>query len=271
MLAQQQLKTASLLPAEEIQALTAFWDAELAKRVAECSTLQDKLMTAEQHQEGLRQQLLSCTDQIHSLQQQEQHSKQTLARSTAAHAELVSSQAILQERCASLQAQAIELQQKLASSSDSAAVFEVLEKQLVSLSGLVKQRDQQIVALQQTVQQQCDERTMMQIKFMQLNGVKEGSLMSPSPVTKTDIEQNRSSSSAAGQRHMPVNANANTALNSCTPSRTLSDARGGVDRAGQRRDRLNRLASASEQQQGKSGLLGRIMATSSTTGKTVYD
>ena len=43
-----------------------------------------------------------------------------------------------------------------------------------------------------------------------------------------------------------------------------------ADRAAQVKPRLNRLASASEQQHGKSGLLGRIMATGSTTGKVVY-
>ncbi|KAL3145993.1 hypothetical protein ABBQ38_015353 [Trebouxia sp. C0009 RCD-2024] len=256
---------AFVLLAEEIQALKALFEAELAKSAAECSTLQDKLMSAEQHQEGLRQQVLSCTSQIQSLQQQEQHSRPVLARSTAAQAEQVSSHAILQEQCTSLQVQVVELQQKRTSSSDPAAVFEVLENQLVSLSRLVKQRDEQITALQQTVQQQCNERTMMHIKFMQLNSRKEGTAMPSSPVTNT--EQKSSSSIAAMQKDMLVDAHASTAPS--TPSRTLSDSK--VDRAAQRKDRLNRLASASEQQQGKSGLLGRIMATSSTTGKTVFD
>lgn len=248
--------------AEEIQALNALFEAELAESAAECSALQDKLMSAEQCQEGLRHQLSSCTSQIRSLQQQEQHAEQALARSTAAQAELVSSQAILQERCTSLQVQLVELQQNHTSSS---AVFEVLENQLVSLSRLVKQKDEQITALQRTVQQQCDERTRMHSKFTQLNSTKESTAMPPIPVTNT--EQKSSSSMAAAQKSMLVDAHASTAPS--TSSRTLSDSK--VDRAAQRKDRLNRLASASEQQQGKSGLLGRIMATSSMTGKTVFD
>ena len=232
-------------------------------------------MSAEQQQEGLRQQLLWSTGQLHSLQQQEQQSRQDLAGSTAAQAELVSSQAILQERCTCLQAQVVELQQRSVSTSqtDSAAVFRVLEEQLVSLTGILKQKEQQIAALQQTVQQQCDERTIMQVKIMQLTSAKEGSLVKQGSFTDTspELEHKSSSSTQAGQMHMPVNAHASAAPKSCTPSRTLSDAKVGSDRASQRKDRLNRLASASEQQQGKSGLLGRIMATSSTTGKTVFD
>ncbi len=46
-------------------------------------------------------------------------------------------------------------------------------------------------------------------------------------------------------------------------------APGKVGGAASGRGKLNRLASASEQQHGKSGLLGRLMATSSTTGKVV--
>ena len=261
--------------AEEIQALTTRFEAEQAKRAAECSTLQDKLMSAVQLQEVLRQQLESRGGQLHSLQQQEQQSRQALAVSTAAQAELASNQAILQERCASLQAQVVELQQRSTSisPSDSAAVFQVLEQQLISLTGLVRQKEQQIAALQQTVQQQCDERTMMQIKIMQLNAVREGNpVKQQSSVTDAHppLEQRSSSSSQAGQMQMPVNAQASAAHLSCTPSQTFPDAKV-VDRAAQRKDRLNRLASASEQQQGKSGLLGRIMATSSTTGKTVFD
>ena len=261
---------------EEIHALTTLFEAEQAKRAAECSILQDKLMSAEQQQETLRQQLESRSGRLHSLQQQEQQSRQALAESTAAQAELASGQAMLQERCASLQTQVSELQQRSTSTSqaDSAAVFQVLERQLISLTGLVRQKEQQIAALQQTVQQQCDERAMMHIKMMQLNTIREGTpVKQQSPVTEAHppLEQRSSSSSGAGQMQMPVIAQASAAQPSCTPNRILSDAKVGVDRAAQRKDRLNRLASASEQQQGKSGLLGRIMATSSTTGKTVFD
>lgn len=263
--------------AEEIQALTTLYDAEQAKRAAEYNTLQDKLMSAEQQQEALRQQLLSSSGQLHSLQQQVQQSKQDLADSTTAQTQLASNQAILQERCASLQAQVVELQQRSASTSqtDSAALLQVLEQQLVSLTGLLRQKEQQVAALQQTVQQQCDERTMMQIKMMQMDGVRGGkqqsSVTEPHPPheERSSLLSNQAGqlSSEAGQMHMPGNAHAHAAPQSCSPGHTVSDAK--VDRAAQRKDRLNRLASASEQQQGKSGLLGRIMATSSTTGKSV--
>ena len=272
----QDIHSAFVLLAEEIHALTTLFEAEQAKRAAECSTLQDKLMSAEHQQEALRRQLESRSGRLHSLQQQEQQSKQALAESTAAQSELTSNQAILQERCASLQAQVVELRQRSTSTSqtDSAAVFQVLEQQLISLTGLVRQKEQQIAALQQTVQQQCDERTMMHIKIMQLNAVTDGTPVkqrSSIADTPLPLEQRSSLSSQAGQLQMPVNAQASAAKQSCTPSRIVPDAKVGVDRAAQRKDRLNRLASASEQQQGKSGLLGRIMATSSTTGKTAFD
>lgn len=236
-------------------------------------------MSAEQQQEALRQQLWSSSGQLHSLQQQEQQSKQALADSTTAQAQLASNQAILQERCASLQAQVLELQQQRSTSTsqtDSAALFQVLEQQLVSLTGLLRQKEQQVAALQQTVQQQCDERTVMQIKMMQMDGVRQGKQQSSVTSPPPPLEQRRSLSndqaghlnSEAGHMHMPSHAHAHAAPQSCSPSQTMSDAK--VDRAAQRKDRLNRLASASEQQQGKSGLLGRIMATSSTTGKTVF-
>ena len=263
--------------AEEIQVLSTLFEAEQGKRAAECSTLQDRLMSAEQLQEVLRQQLESRSGQLHSVQQQEQQSRQALAASSVAQAELASNQAILQERCASLQAQVVELQQRSTSTSqtDSAAVFQVLEQQLISLTGLLGQKEEQIAALQQTVQQQCEERTMMQIKIMQLNAVREGNLVKLQSLVTDSLppllEQRSSSNGQAGQMQTPVNAQANAAQQSCTPGRIVSDAKVGVDRAAQRKDRLNRMASASEQQQGKSGLLGRIMATSSTTGKTVFD
>ena len=233
-------------------------------------------MSTEQEQEALRQLLDLRSGQLHSLQQQEQQSRQALAESTAAQAELASNQAILQERCASLQAQVLELQQRSTSTpqTDFAAVFQVLEQQLVSLTGLVRQKEQQIAALQQTVQQQCDERTMMQIKIMQLNAVKDSNPVKQQR-TVTDapptLEQRSSSSSQAGKTPNAVNAQACAAQESCTHSKIVPDAKADMDRAAQRKDRLSRLASASEQQQGKSGLLGRIMATSSTTGKTVFD
>ena len=272
----QGMQSTSVLLAEEMQALTTMFETEQAKRAAECSTLQDKLVSAEQQQEALRQLLKLRSDQSHSLQQQEQQSRQALAESTAAQAELASNHAILQERCAGLQAQLVELQQRSTSASqtDPAAVFQVLEQQLTSITGLVRQKEQQIAALQQTVQQQCDERTMMQINIMQLTAVRESNpVKQQSSVTDASppLKQTTPQSSQAGQIQMPDNAQASAAQQSCTPTQIVPGAKVGVDRAAQRKDRLNRLASASEQQQGKSGLLGRIMATSSTTGKTVFD
>lgn len=252
--------------------MTDLFEAEQAKRAAECSLLQDKLLGAEQQQQTLRQQLLSSVSQLQGLQQQEVHSRQALDESRATQANLVSSRAILQQRCANLQAQVVASQQSSATMlpPDSAAVFQMLEQQLVSLSGLVQQKEQQVVALQETVQQQCDERTLMQIKIMQLQSAKTGDSSEKCPVLGSN---SRLEVGSTGSRP--------SELAQCEPSASVKSAvssqvlpgndRASVDRASQRKSRLHRLASASEQQQGKSGLLGRIMATSSTTGKAVFE
>ena len=263
--------------AEEIKSLTSLFEAEQAKRAAECSSWQDKLLSAEQQQEGLRQQLLLSISQTDSLKQQEQQAKQALAQSSATQAELLSSQAILQQRCANLQAQVVESQHTTSNSlqSDPAEVFQLLEKQLMSLSGLLKQKEQQVAALQQTVQQQCDERTAMQIKIMQLqsSGIGDCSKQSPAATAEqkgTWVNQSGPGHNPAGPGHNP--ADANTSPRVAAPAQASTNGNmADLGKAAQRSNRLHRLASASEQQQGKSGLLGRIMATSSKTGRVVYD
>ena len=254
--------------AEEIKSLTSLFEAEQAKRAAECSSLQNKLLSAEQQHEGLRQQLLLSISQVDSLKQQDRQARQALAQRLATQAELLSSQAILQQRCASLQAQVVESQQSSPSNltSDPAAVFQLLEKQLMSLSGLLKQKEQQVAALQQTVQQQCDERTAMQIKIMQLQSSSKGDHSNLGPAAV-----NGHTGKVVAQP-APASTDADTSSINTAPAQASSNGNtADVDKAAQRSNRLHRLASASEQQQGKSGLLGRIMATSSKTGKVVYD
>lgn len=256
--------------------MAAVLEAEQANRAAECSLLQDKLLRAEQRQEDLRVALEASSSQLASLQQQEHHARQKLANSNAAVAELSSSKASLQLRCSSL-ASHLEAMQPNASShqsqgsstlqADSAAVLQLLERQLVSLSDMLKGKEQQIAALQQTVQQQCDERTLMHIKQMQLesalrhqhqNPLLEGGAMQPTAVSSPAVQK------------AAVDAGSNSP--SSSPRGQQSIGKGASEKPGsstQGRGKLNRLASASEQQHGKSGLLGRIMATSSTTGQTV--
>ncbi len=264
--------TLNCLHAEEIKAMSAMFEAEQTKRAAECSSLHDKLLSAEQRQEDLRITLEASSSQMTSIQQQEQQVRQQLADSQALHAELAGSKAALQTRCSALEAQLASTQsdssksQNQATQPDSAAVLQLLEQQLVSLSHMLREKEQQIGALQETVQQQCDERTLMHIKYMQLQSAHQtaslGAASGNSPVqtigTSSLVAQTGSASDGSVSQ--------STLLSSqMSAGKHVSEK----EAPAQSRGKLNRLASASEQQHGKSGLLGRIMATSSKTGRAV--
>ncbi len=252
------------------------FEAEQAKRAAECSSLQDKLLSAEQRHEDLRIALEASSSQTVSMQQQEQQARQQLAESQALHTELASSKAALQAHCSALEAQLASTQsdsskfQNQGSSAmqpDSAAVLQLLEQQLVSLSQMLRAKEQQIGALQETVQQQCDERTLMHIKYMQLQSAHQtaslGAASGDSPVQSivTSSRTAQTASANDGSKSHSALLLSQTSTGKHMPEKAEAPA--------QNRGKLNRLASASEQQHGKSGLLGRIMATSSKTGKTV--
>ena len=252
------------------------FEAEQAKRAAECSSLQDKLLSAEQRQEDLRIALEISSSQMTSIQQQEQQVRQQLADSQALHAEFASSKAALQARCSALEAQLASTQsdssksQKQGSSAtqpDSAAVLQLLEQQLVSLSHMLREKEQQIGALQETVQQQCDERTLMHIKYMQLQSAHQTASLSTasgnSPVQPIVTSSHTAQTASASDGSM---SHSNLLSSQMSAGKHVSEK---AEAPAQSRGKLNRLASASEQQHGKSGLLGRIMATSSKTGKTV--
>ncbi len=259
-----------------MKAMSAMFEAEQAKRAAECSSLQDKLLSAEQRQEDLRIALEASSSQMTSMQQQELQVRQQLADSQAVYAELASSRAALQAHCCALEAQLASTQsdsskfQNQGSSAmqpDSAAVLQLLEQQLVSLSHNLREKEQQIGALQETVQQQCDERTLMHIKFKQLQSAHQMESLSTasgnSPVQSivTSSHTAQTASASDGSMSHSTLLSSQMSAKKHVPEKAEAPA--------QSRGKLNRLASASEQQHGKSGLLGRIMATSSKTGKTV--
>jgi len=263
--------TLNCLHAEEMKAMSAMFEAEQAKRAAECSSLQDKLQGAEQRQEDLRIALEASSSQMTSMQQQELQVRQQLADSQAVYAELASSRAALQAHSCALEAQLASTQSdsskfhnqgSSAMQPDSAAVLQLLEQQLVSLSHNLREKEQQIGALQETVQQQCDERTLMHIKYMQLQSAHQ-----------TESLSTASGNSPVQHSHAAQTASADdgSMSHSTLLSSQVSAGKPGPEKAEApaQRGKLNRLASASEQQHGKSGLLGRIMATSSKTGKTV--
>lgn len=256
--------------------MSAIFESEQAKHAAECSSLQDKLLSAEQRQEDLKTALETSSSQMASMQQQEQQARQQLADSQAVHAELASSKAALQARCSALEAQLASMQsdsskfqnQGLSETQpDSAAVLQLLEQQLVSLSHMLREKEQQIDALQETVQQQCDERTLMHIKYMQLQSAHQMESLSTasgnSPV-QSIVEGShiaQTASASEGSMSHSTLLSSQTSAGKHMPEKAEAPA--------QIKGKLNRLASASEQQHGKSGLLGRLMATSSKTGKTV--
>lgn len=252
------------------------FEAEQAKHAAKCSSLQAKLLSAEQRQEDLRIALETSSSQMTSMQQQEQQVRQQLADSQALHAELASSRAALQARCSVVEAQLASTQsdsskfQNQASSTtqpDSAAVLQLLEQQLVSLSHMLREKEQQIGALQETVQQQCDERTLMHIKYMHLTSAHQTESLGTASGNSPDQSVVTSSHTAQTARASDGSMSHSNLLSS-----QMSAGKHVPDKAeapAQSRGSFNRLASASEQQHGKSGLLGRIMATSSKTGRTV--
>ena len=260
--------------ADKIKKLSALFEAEQAKCAAECTMLQDRLLGAEQQQESLRALLQASSSQAQHSQQQERQLRQELADSKAALADLASSQITLQGHCSTLESQLADMQSNSTTrpsqqpgtvQADCVAVFRLLEQQLVSLSDNLKFKEQQVAALQQTVQQQCDERTLMQIRCMQ-SGAGHG------PGNDGTTAASCSVSVSGPTEHLRTSDDASQSVSSTLPTQEVAVGKG-PDRAStsaQSKSKLNRLASASEQQHGKSGLLGRIMATSSTTGNLKF-
>ena len=263
--------------ADEIKKLSALFEAEQVKRAAECTMLQDRLLGAEQQQESLRALLQASNSQAQHSQQQERQLRQELADSKAALADLASSQTTLQGRCFTLESQLADMQSNSTTrpsqqpgtvQADCVAVFRLLEQQLVSLSDNLKFKEQQVAALQQTVQQQCDERTLMQIRCM-----RSGAGHGPGNDGTTAASCSVSVRTLSGPtEQLRTSDDASQSVSSTLPTQEVAVSKG-PDRAStsaQSKSKLNRLASASEQQHGKSGLLGRIMATSSTTGNLKF-
>ncbi|KAL0037984.1 hypothetical protein WJX79_008430 [Trebouxia sp. C0005] len=164
-------------------------------------------------------------------------------------------------------ARCVELECLLQAKTAHISHLELLEQQLVSLSHMLREKEQQIDALQETVQQQCDERTLMHIKYMQLQSAHQMESLSTasgnSPV-QSIVEGShiaQTASASEGSMSHSTLLSSQTSAGKHMPEKAEAPA--------QIKGKLNRLASASEQQHGKSGLLGRLMATSSKTGKTV--
>ena len=256
--------------AEEIRSLTALFKAEQAKHAAQCSALQDKLLAAEQQQHSLQTALQASTSQAFASQQEAQQSKQALATSQASQQELSNSLAGVQERCKTLEQNLSSAQGSLAQNQGNKAVgvipngvLQLLEQQLISLSQQLKSKEEQVAALQQTVKQQCDERTMLQIKCIQLETASTSA--SSSTTASSTVKQAKAADNHTGRGPMGVEKASSDSASDALILGSKSSEKAGSALPG--KAKLSRLASASEQQHGKSGLLGRIMATSSTTGK----
>lgn len=234
--------------AEELALLTKSFQADQARTATEISALQDKLLQSEQQQQLLQIQLDSSYHSKQLLQQE-------LSAATTANTAADAACSALEAQCSHLQQQ---LQQDSASSSlaeQSAVVLQLLEGQLISLSGQLKQRDQQIAALHQTVQQQCDERVFMQIHLTRLSRAAGNATLELSHDAASLPEKDRHAPSVATAGASSSNDRATSQVNNASSAKTSPPSR------------LNRLASASEQSMGKTGLLARILATDSTTGK----
>lgn len=194
----------------------------------------------------------------------------------------------LQIQCSSLQQQVELLQHGSATDfqRQSTAVLQLLEGQLVSLSGQVKQKDQQLAALQHTVQLQCDERGLMQVQIAQLSRAAnaDGAGASNQGSAYVHTAANTSSAGAGNQDSASMcNEQRTSVVSSASVSSSVTDERFNTGCVAPKdssqsnspmhtkahQARLNRMASAavSEQSVGKTGLLARILATDSTTGK----
>lgn len=253
------------MPAEEIARLTRSIQEDQATSTAEIKALQEALQHAEQKQQLLQTQLDSSCHTIQTLQLQNERLQQNSASATSAAATAAEAQQALQAHCSNLQQQVKQRQHSDADGfqQQSAAVLQLLEGQLVSLSGQVKEKDQQLAALQQTVQQQCDERMLMQGRLVQLSRAANSSNASTSSVSVINEQQTLTlPSGAASGRNVfdaDVNKGSVAAKDDTQPAEAVTTKRG--------QGKLNRMASASEQSVGKTGLLARILATDSTTGK----
>ena len=256
--------------AEEIKSLTALFEAEQAKHAAQYSALQDKLIAAEQHSHTLQTAIQTRTSQASASQQEAQQSNQALATSQALQQELISKFAEVQARCKTLEQNLSSAQSTVAPGPGKGAVGELptgvlqlLEQQLISLSHQLKSKEQQVAALQQTVKHQCDERTMLQIKCMQLGSASTSIISSTGP--SSPANQRNAADNHTGRGPLGVEKAQSDSAPAALVTGSKSNEKAGSGLPG--KAKLSRLASASEQQHGKSGLLGRIMATSSTTGK----
>lgn len=206
---------------------------------------------------------------LQALSLQNERLQSELDAATAAVAAAEVARQALQTQSSSLQQQVEQLQHGNATGfqQQSAAVLQLLEGQLVSLSGQVKQKDQQLAALQQTVQLQCDERVLLQIQIAQLSRAAnaDGAGASTQGSASMRNEQQTSVISSASVSSSVTDERVSTG---CVAPRDIGQSNSPVHTKAHQA-RLNRMASAalSEQSVGKTGLLARILATDSTTGK----
>ena len=277
----------TLMPAEEIAKLTQRFQEEQAISTTEIHKLQTKLLHSEQQQQLLQTHLDSSMHTIQALSLQNERLQQELAAAAAATSAAQNGRQALHTQCSSLQQQVEQLQHGNANGfqQQSAAVLQLLEGQLVSLSGQVKQKDQQLAALQQTVQLQCDERALMQIQIAQQNRAastadhtvtsnQASAYMHRAADTDGAGATNQGSGCMRNEQQASVmprtssNAADDHVSTGCTAPRDGSQPNSPV-RTKADQARLNRMASASasEQSMGKTGLLARILATDSNTGK----
>lgn len=243
--------------------LTKSFQENQATSTAEIDTLQIKLLQSEQQQQVLQTQLDNSSHSIQTLQLQTRRLQQDVATANAAESTAGNALHALQAQCSQLQQQVAQLQHGNASDlqQQSAAVLQLLEGQLVSLSGQVRQKDEQLAALQQTVQQQCDEHILMQIQLVQLKRAAKTNGSDHSLSTSGDLQQSTAVTSNPSMSAVSENGSTGSA-----GLKNGSQGDGSVQ-SRSNQARLNRIASASEQSVGKTGLLARILATDSTTGK----
>ena len=183
-------------------------------------------------------------------QQEAQQSKQALATSQASQQELLSSLAEVQARCKTLEQNLSSAQGSLAKDQGKGAVndipsgvMQLLEQQLISLSQQLKSKEQQVAALQQTVKHQCDERTMLQLKCMQLGSASTTTSSitnASSAVNQADAADNHKGRGPLGVEKAQSD-NAPDAL--LVGSKSSEKAGSGLPS----KAKLSRLASASEQ------------------------
>lgn len=222
------------------------------------------MLRSDEQQQLLQAQLDRSSHSTQALQLQVQRLQQDVATATAAASMAEDALHALQSQCSKQQDQIAQLQHGTANQMQqkSAAMLQLLEQQLVSLSGQIKQRDQQLAALRQTVQQQCDERILMQVQLVQMRRA----------ASSAEGESANVASVSKEQQPLTAMPGASTSVQGLHDNNTTGTSHKGEsgDTLVQSRSnqaRLNRIASASEQSAGKTGLLARILSTDSTTGK----